>query len=222
MKKILCIILVVAAMCSICMASFAAEPTTEQLADLKKYAIMQGDPDGNLRLGDTLTRAEAVKIICTMAGYDKFAENSNVVTLEPEQPFPDIAPGHWATEYIRLAKAAGIVEGDEKGNFNPEADVTNEEFVKMVVVILGYDAIAVQRGGYPIGYNVVANTYGVTEGLQFEVNTAAVRGDIAIIAANALDIPLMKQSGFGSQIEFVIMNGENGVNKETLRINLEA
>lgn len=203
------------------MVSFAKEPTGEELADLKKFGIIQGDPDGNLRLEDTLTRAEAVKIICTMAGYDKLAENPSEISLENEKPFPDVPNGHWATEYIRLAKNLGIVEGDEKGYFNPEAEVKNEEFVKMLVVILGYGMMAEQRGGYPVGYNVVANTYGVTKGLQFSVNSPAKRCDVSVMCINSLDIPLMKQTGFGNQITYSIMDGENGNRKETLRINLE-
>ena len=221
MKRYLSIILAVVCMFNLCVVSFAKEPTKEELSDLKKYAIIQGDPDGNLRLGDTLTRAEAVKIICTMAGYDKIAENSNEIVLNEDKPFPDVPQGHWATEYIRCAKNFGIVEGDENGYFNPEAEVKNEEFVKMLVIVLGYDMMAQTRGGYPVGYNVVANTYGVTQGLQFAVNTPAIRSDVAVMSINSLDVPLMKQTGFGDQISYSVMDGENGHKKETLRINLE-
>lgn len=64
MKKILCMILTIALVCSA--AALASEPTQKQLDDLKRYGIIEGDPDGALRLEDGIKRSEAVKIICTM------------------------------------------------------------------------------------------------------------------------------------------------------------
>ena len=216
MKKIIAIIISVIFILSLSIPSFAIEPTGEQISELKEYGIITGDPDGNMRFGDTLTRSEAVKIICTLLCFN---ENSNIVGIE--SPFPDVSEYHWAKGYISIAKELKIVEGDPSGNFNPEASVTNEEFIKMLVVALGYEPIAESRGGYPVGYNMVASNCGITEGLQFEVNTPALRGEVAIMTVKALDVPLMKQVGFGTNAEYAVMDGKNGMALETLRDNFE-
>ncbi len=44
----------------------------------------------------------------------------------------------------------------DDGMFEPKKSVTYTQFVKMVVEALGYGERAVQLGGYPIGYCMVA------------------------------------------------------------------
>lgn len=50
------------------------------------------------------------------------------------QPFPDLNPAShsWAMESVSFMVQKGIVKGDEKGRFNPDAKVTKAEFVTMV------------------------------------------------------------------------------------------
>jgi len=211
MKKILCMILTIALVCSA--AALASEPTQNQLDDLKRYGIMEGDPDGALRLEDGIKRSEAVKIICTMLCHkpQEYAVSS----------FPDIAPGHWATPWIDAAHALGLVEGDDNGLFRPNDPVTNEEFIKMLVVSLGYEPMADAKGGFPAGYVAAAARCGITDGFQLAVNAPAKRGDIAVMTARALDVPVMVQTGFGAQVEYRVLDGKDGYDYRTLRHELD-
>ena len=122
MKKILCVLLIFV----LSLSSVFATASDEQLKDLKDLKIMVGDEDGNMRLDDSITRAEAAKMICVIQGIgtDSFAD-----TVEPSA-FPDVADSHWAKNYINAMKDLQIMIGDEKGNFNPEAEITNEEIIK--------------------------------------------------------------------------------------------
>lgn len=226
MKKIISLVMVVVLLLS---ASVIANAVTdEQKADLKELGIMVGDPSGDLRLNDTITRAEVIKMICVAGNI--MIENTEEFTfsVEPETQsvfkYPDVSETHWAYKYIKPAKACGIIEGDEKGNFNLENDVTNEEVIKMVVALLGYSPMADTRGGYPAGYTAVATQIGLTEDMKFAVDAPAVRGDVAKIVWRALDTPLMVQTGmnFGTQnnAEYKIMDGKNGVDLMTLRKNI--
>lgn len=215
MKKLICVIL-----CVMCFASQAAFSSSEELtesrkSDLRTYGIMVGDPDGNLRENDTVTRAEAVKMLLASAGIDGISE------ITDSDTFPDVSADHWAYKYVCAAKKEKIVIGDENGNFNPESKVTNEEFIKMLVCILGYEPMAEARGGYPAGYNVAASSYGVTKGLSLDVNADMIRRDAANAICNSLDLPLMMQTGFGDSAEYTIMDGKNGIEKITLRIRLD-
>lgn len=209
MKKIISSILALTFILTTTISALGADPTAEQLADLKKYNIFSGDADGNLRLEDSITRAEAAKMICTILCYPADAKESS---------FPDVAPGHWAVGYIETAKNAGIVSGDESGNFRPSDPVTNEEYLKMIVSALGFNPMAEARGGYPAGYVTIAHTYGLTKDMQFEVGVPAKRGDVAVITHRAIDMPIMQQTGFGSQVEYSVMDGKNNTDLLTLRL----
>ncbi len=184
-----------------------------QKSDLYNFGIMVGDGNGNLRLDDTITRAEAVKMIC-------IAGNISTDTTE-EYVFPDVKNEHWAYKFICAAKANNIINGDENGNFNPEAKITNEEIVKILVSLLGYSAYAEMNGGYPAGYTAAGTRYGITTGLQLDVNTPATRNDVGIMIFNTLDIPIMvKRLSPQGNIEYVIMDGTNYIEKITLRSKL--
>ncbi len=213
MKKIITVLLVVLISAGMSLCGFATAIGETELEELKSYGIFGGDADGNLRLEDNINRAEAIKMICTL------------LCMAPQEgtkcSFPDVAPGHWAEGWIELGKMMGIVSGDENGYFRPYDSVTNEEYIKMLIVALGYEPLAEQRGGFPAGYIAVANSNGITEGMQFMVNVSAGRGDVALMTYRALDIPIMAQTGFGSQVEYKILNGENGSEKRTLRLELD-
>ena len=211
MKKILCILLILTLSLSVVFAT----ATDEQLKDLKNLKIMVGDEDGNMRLEDTITRAEAAKMICVIQGLvaDNFANN-----VEPSK-FPDVADSHWAKNYINAVKDLQIMIGDEKGNFNPEAEITNEEIIKTLIVALGYKEMAETTGGYPMGYTRTAQKIGLTEALKLDVDVPAKRGDVAYMFATALDIPLMVQSGWSPSggNEYKILDGSDGSPLRTIR-----
>ncbi len=212
MKKILCVVLIL--ILNLTVVAFAT-PSEEQLKDLKSLQIMVGDEDGNMRLEDNITRAEATKMISAILNIntDSFSQN-----VEPSK-FPDVPDSHWAKNYINAMKDCGIVEGDEAGNFNPEADITNEEIIKMLINALGYGSMAEQTGGYPMGYTRTAQKIGLTEGLKLNVETPAIRGDVAQMFATALDIPIMVQTGWSADgsTSYQILDGSAGTELRTIR-----
>ena len=212
MKKIISMVLTLTILIS-SISAFAATPTDEQLETLNKYGIMTGDPDGDLRLDDTITRAEVAKMLISA---------QNLVTSSTpdteKSVFPDVWETHWAKLYINRAKSMGIAEGDENGNFNPEDNITNEEVVKMLVCLLGYRPWADSMGGFPGGYLNTSARIGLTNGLVFEIGADAKRSDVAMLIINALDIPLMGQISWSADgtAEYVIFDGNNGIRRATI------
>lgn len=207
MKKIICAVL---AMQLLTVTVFAGSiPLNDsQKEDLHKLEIMVGDENGDLRLDDTVTRAEAVKMICT-AGDINPGYNT-----EEKSIFNDVSVKHWAYKYIYAANERGIAAGDENGNFNPEDNVTNEEFVKMLVCLLGYGEYAKVQGGYPAGYTAVATELGITASMNLNNKSHAVRNDAAVMICNSLDLPIVVKK---SDVAYVILNGENTDYYSTLR-----
>lgn len=182
---------------------FAADTATIQ-SDLTKYNIIT-----NYEIG-TINRAEATKIITTMLGFSEFERIDTV--------FTDVPKEYWASGYIQTAYQMGIINGHGDGTFKPEQKLTNEQFVKMLVCALGYEpAVA---GVYPTGYFTKATQLGITTGLDLVGTDVSKRSDAAVMVYNALDIPIMYQNSYGSFTEYVIADGKNGVEKITLRTQL--
>lgn len=201
MKKIIALTLVFIMSAS----SFVFADAMETIQkDLTKYNIIT-----NYEIG-TVNRAEASKIILTMLGFKEFERT--------DTHFTDVPKEYWASGYIELAWQLGIINGHGDGTFKPEQKLTNEQFVKMLVCALGYEPAV--TGVYPTGYFMKATQLGITKNLDLTGTDVAKRADVAVMVYNALDIPIMKQSGFGSVVEFIIADGKNGVEYETLRTQL--
>ncbi len=211
MKRLYSVITALVLLCSWTAVS-AQDMTEAQKKDLYELKIMVGDENGELNLDNGITRAEMVKMLCVAGNVDAGSHSAE---------FPDVAKEHWAYDFVCAAKEYGIAEGDENGNFNPEAAVTNEEAVKMAVSLLGYDVMAETIGGYPMGYNTTASRLGITKDMQLVLGNAALRGDVGIMISNALDVPIMaKKDAAGDDEAYTVLDGKNGSELETLRIRM--
>lgn len=183
------------------------------VSTLSSLEILNGYDDGSFKPDGDITRAEFCAVVCRALGYEPAAG----ATM-----FTDVPADHWAAGYINTCAGAKIVNGMGDGTFAPNANVTYEQAVKMLVVALGYEPMAAQKGGYPTGYMVVANTYGMTKGISVASQAAAAsRGVVAQLTYNALDIPMMEQTGFGTNTEFTILDGTNNKDYKTLLTNLD-
>lgn len=220
MKRLLALLLVGIMMLS-SISVFAANLTYDTVAnELKKYNIMNGDPDGNMRLEDTITRAEAIALIVRL--YKAYGKE---VVLENIK-FEDLE-GHWAYNEIEYAKCANLIDGTSETTFEPERNVTVQEFAKMVISLIGYKEMAEQRGGFPHGYIMTASSLGLFTEITTKTDDSALRGDVAIMLAIALDIPIMQinkePEGFNYEdsVAYEILDGKNGMEYVTLRTLLE-
>jgi hypothetical protein len=86
--------------------------------------------------------------------------------------------------------------------------------VKMLVVALGYAPAAADMGGWPTGYLVVASQQGVLENTTNVGAAPATRGVVAQLTFNALTAAMMKQTGYGENKEYTVMDEEG--KRETL------
>jgi len=215
MKKILSIIL--AGLLMLGAVNVFATDKVDYTEELSKYEIIKGDPDGNLRLDDNLTRAEAVTLMVRLYGFTP--ETSDAA---PANRFSDME-NHWACNAAMIAKGLRIVDKENGEAFNPEENINSEEFIEMVICLLGYKEAAEQQGGKPHGYLIKASQLGVTKGVSIATGNAITRKDAVQILGNSLDIPLMVMTSFSAKDDnkYTIMNGKNGVEYRTLRTMLE-
>lgn len=188
---------------------YAAESDfTAKINDLKAYGIIYGDTDGNLRLDDTLTRAETVTIICRLLNVEGDAS---------ECMFTDVEKDFWAAGHITAAFQNGLVDGCGNMLFKPNNKISQSEALKMIITTLGYTPRAHELGGYPVGYITVANEIGLLSDISVASDETITRRDIMNMVHTALDIPIMQQTSFGIDAGYAIMDGSNNLPLITLR-----
>lgn len=203
LTKVLAVVL--ALTMALSMVSFAAftdvtadASYAEAVSILSSLDILKGYEDGSFKPDATITRAEFATVVCRFLGLGATAEGAKGQTV-----FTDVPADHWASGYIALASQQKIVNGMGNGIFAPEEPVTYEQAIKMVVAALGYTPMADTNGGYPGGYQIVAAQKGLLNNVKGgKQGEAATRAIVAQMSYNALEVPLMVQKGFGTQITF--------------------
>ncbi|QAV25719.1 S-layer protein [Neobacillus thermocopriae] len=93
---------------------------------LVEKGYIKGYPDGTFKPGNSLTRGEAAII------FSRILKDAGVT--QKGAGFPDVpASKAELAEAVAIVQAAGIMTGDDKGNFNPNANITREQMAKVVV-----------------------------------------------------------------------------------------
>lgn len=186
----------------------------EAVTILNSLKIMVGDDNGKFNPDDTITRAEVTAVIVRMTGLEAAANGAKGATA-----FTDVAADHWATGYINLAYQSGIINGYGDGTFGPSDPVTHEQAIKMIVAALGYTPKALNNGGYPSGYLVIASQKGVTTGVSGSAGEPAKRSAVARAVFNALTVEIMKQTGFVKGQEEYTEDTDETLLKDALKVD---
>lgn len=176
----------------------------DAVARLELLNVLKGYPDGSFKPENTITRAEFAAVAVRAKGLAAVAEAAKGLP----SGFSDVPAGHWAAGYVGVAGSTGIVNGIGGGLFAPNAPVKYEEAVTMLVRALGYEVSAQTKGGYPFGYLIVAQEIGLLDGVMGTMGAPALRGMVAMLTDNALEIPMMIQVGFGTQTRWIVSGTE--------------
>jgi len=164
--------------------------------------IMVGDAGtGNFRPDDSIKRSEAAKIGVALMGLTSSANANNGISK-----YPDVEQNYWANGFINTATTHGLVIGDDTGKFRPEDKIKFSEAVTILIRALGYESQAKSKGGFPTGYITTASSIGLTKGVNASSDAYITRGEVAVMAYNALTINLMEQTGFGSNVKYEVTN----------------
>lgn len=186
---------------------------------LGALGIMIGDDTGLFRPDDAVTRAEFSKIAVHILGLKDTADSSKGISK-----FPDVPTSHWANGYINVATSQNIIVGDDTGTFRPDDKISYQEAVTILVRALGYEHVALSKGGYPTGYLVVGSDTGITKKATSAGITPCPRGLTAILTFNSLTVNLMEPVGFTEgHINYqvtdkTLLENKLGVTKSTGRV----
>ncbi len=184
-KKILSLVVAALCLCSAAMASNSypdvqgGTKMSEAVSMLDSLDIISGMGDGLFHPDENLTRAQFAKIATYMLGREKDAVSTGV-------SFGDVPDGHWATGYIGLVSADGIIAGYPDGTFGADDEISWSQAITVIVRILGYSGEDV---GYrwPEGYIEKAQAIGLMDGLTVsDYDIPITRGEAALLCYNAL------------------------------------
>ncbi|MGM9552188.1 MAG: S-layer homology domain-containing protein [Clostridia bacterium] len=213
LKKVLALVVAVAMIASMGIVASAASfgdvaanaSYAEAVNLLSNLGIIKGDENGNFRPTDTVTRAEAATMIVRVLGLADDVEQG-------ETMFTDVAADNWASGYVNVAVANGIVNGMGDGTFAPNGEVTYGQIVKMIVCALGYEPVALANGGWNGGgYILAGSKAGFTKGVSGTADAAASRATVAQLIYNALEVDLMDQKSFSTGLNgstYEVMEGK--------------
>ena len=130
-----------------------------ELAQLWDIGIMS-DSDMLITPYETITRGEMARIITQLYGYDDL-EVFNLTGEKKTCDFIDVSSKNPSFSAINYLSHHGIMNGYGNSLFLPDKDITYSEAVKTIISALGYEPLALQKGGYPSGYLSVANELGL-------------------------------------------------------------
>ncbi|MFC1647681.1 S-layer homology domain-containing protein [Patescibacteria group bacterium] len=139
--------------------------TSPDLMDSVTYladkGIIEGYPDGTVRLENDINRAEVTKIL---------VEGNGVTPdlLEYNNCFDDVIDD-WYAPYVCYAEEQGWVQGYADGNFKPDQTIIKVEVIKLILVSQDYE-IPDETGFLPYDDVVTTQWYGPYVKAAFEKN----------------------------------------------------
>ena len=199
MKKLLALVLALVMTMSLVTISNAAFKDADKISNkeavdvMAAVGVLAGYDNGEFGATDTLTRAQACKIIAYLDLGGKTADaikGSGTV-------FSDVAATAWYAGYVEYCAGAGYVAGIGGGKFDPNANVTGVQFAKMLLCALGYKAEIEGYTGsdYTIAIARDANKNGLFDDLSIATSANLTREQAAQMAFNALEATVVEYQG---------------------------
>jgi len=115
----------------------APQPAKPALNTADHYAYLMGYPDGTVRPGGSITRAEATTIF-----FRLLTEESRSQFWATENRYSDVSAGQWYNNAVSTMTSAGIVNGYPDGTFRPNAPITRAEMAKIIALFAKLDKTA--------------------------------------------------------------------------------
>ncbi len=159
----------------------STHPNYHAILSLQSKNIVEGyDKDGESFFypSKIVNRAEALKILMLSADI-KIIEN------DPQQ-FPDVPFSAWFSPYVNTASVKKIVKGFNDGKFYPEAQVTQAEFLKMVIKSFEFPSVEKKEDDEWFEPFVrLARKFRLISGNDQSPHEALTRGEVAEIIFRA-------------------------------------
>jgi len=163
---------------------------TDAVNTMTALNIINGKDDGSyFDPTGIVTRGEMAKMICVALNGGKNPQLGTSVSSYTD------TVGHWAAGYIEYCTNLGIIAGNGDGTFAPNRTITGTEAAKMLLVAIGYEAVAENFVGatWAISVNVRANQKDLYEDLATLNPSAGLsRDNAAQMVFNAIQAVMVE------------------------------
>ncbi len=180
MKKILTLFISVLMLFSAFGLTVSAA-TSYEAELLSALSIMHGDPDGNMRYYDYVSRAECAKIVVAASAF-----RDSVDMESKRSPFKDVTSDHWAAPYVTVGIKNGLFKGYFDATFRPSNTVLYEEAITMLLRVLDYTDEDVGTD-WPYDQINMAKKIGMLDGVNKSSSQPLTRRDISKMVYNTLN-----------------------------------
>lgn len=163
--------------------SAAVDPAVidKSSSSLVKLGLLKGDPSGNLKLEDKVTRCEFVTLVIRLMGYDKTTSTDDI-----SLSFKDLDKRHWAYNNIKIAVKRNLLKGYSNNTVGPDNYVTYAEAQAILIRALGYEDTL--KGKWPENVVSKANELGLDENVNITENKQLTRGEASVLIYNSLTV----------------------------------
>lgn len=209
MKKIVSLIMCIAILVTSFITASANNSSVNLLQNLN---IMNGYGDGNLRLENTVTRAEFTKMVISASKYKNFVAPSVYVST-----FVDVTHKYWAAPYILVAFENRIISGYLDATFKPNQTIKYEEAITVIIKLLGYTEED-YGNSWPYGQMNLAEDIGLTKGVECSLGQNLTRKDISSLIANMLIVKNKSNTFYGETLGYKITTKANVVSVDDMLI----
>ncbi len=169
MKRLTAIILAAIILLSSFEPAVAAEKPTTESKKIKwmlenNYIVGRGQTK-DLKLEDTITRAEFTRMVLVAKGEENLAKEDSTSKAD----FKDVPNTHWAEKFIVYAKQKGYISGYPDGNFRPEGEITYEEIISILARIHpNYRKIEAKSTNWAEGFINFAKDNGILDDINIK------------------------------------------------------
>ena len=203
MKKLLALVLALVMTMSLVTISNAAFKDADKISNkeavdvMAAVGVLAGYDNGEFGATDTLTRAQACKIIAYLDLGKDVAE-----ALPAVQVFSDLSANNWAAKYVAYCADAGYVSGVGDNKFAPDEKVTGYQFGKMLLCALGYDQKVEEMTGssWEIKVAKLMESNSLSKGTSKLGSANLTREEAAQYALNALKATCVEYDDKGTTI----------------------
>ena len=203
MKKLLALVLALVMTMSLVTISNAAFKDADKISNkeavdvMAAVGVLAGYDNGEFGATDTLTRAQACKIIAYLDLGKDVAE-----ALPAVQVFSDLSANNWAAKYVAYCADAGYVSGVGDNKFAPDEKVTGYQFGKMLLCALGYDQKVEEMTGssWEIKVAKLMESNSLSKGTSKLGSAALTREEAAQYGLNALKATCVEYEDKGTNI----------------------
>lgn len=148
-------------------------------------------PDVYTNYAKNVTRGDMAVILTKIMGLTDTAED-----FKDTEKFTDVEMGTELNGCIYAVCMYGYMAGVTSTTFEPDTEMTYQDIIKILVTVTGYEPIASNYGGYPLGYVYAAASKGINQNVNLNYTSTVTYEQFAQLIYNSITLGMMKQTNF--------------------------